>query len=104
MLLGVGAAALAFACGSSSGTSPSAFGDPCTVYAVGQACSGDYVCKCALTVTLPEGDCFCTQSCDVPDNCPNDAGSCLAADDPSQPTLEDGTYCFNFLPDGGPLP
>ncbi len=103
LLLGAGAAALAAACSSGSGNSPSTFGEACTVYASSAPCTADLLCRCALEVTLPDGDCFCTYSCDSPDTCPNDAGLCTPADDPSQPTTGSATFCFSFLPDGGPL-
>ena len=102
VLLGA-AAAFAIAC-SSSGNAPAAYGEACTVYATGQACTGTLLCRCALTTYAPgDNTCFCTQSCEGPDDCPNDAGACLQADDPSHPTTEAAYFCFNILPDGGPL-
>jgi hypothetical protein len=104
LLAGASAAALAAACSSSSGSPEASYGEACSVYTVGQACSGSLLCRCALTTYAPDvNPCFCTYSCDSPDTCPNDAGSCLSADDPSQPTVENGYFCFNILPDGGPL-
>jgi hypothetical protein len=99
-LLGTTAVAAAVAC-SSNGSAPGNFGDGCSVYAVEAPCTGSLLCECSLTT---ENGCFCTSSCDVPDDCPNDAGSCIAADNPSQPGEGGGYFCFNFLPDGGPLP
>ena len=105
LLLGAGAVTLAAACSSSSGNAPSTFGEACSVYAVGQACVDSLVCRCDLELNFDAGvnTCFCTQPCTVPDDCPNDAGSCSYADDPSALQPIDGLYCFNFLPDGGPL-
>lgn len=104
VLLGAGAAALAVACSNSGGTGALGFGEACTVYAEGNPCSGDLLCRCALTTYAPDvNTCFCTQSCEVPATCPNDAGSCLQANDPASPTTIDGLFCFNIQPDGGPL-
>ncbi len=103
VLLGAGAVALAAACSSSSGSSPSAFGEACTVYSVSAPCTTGLLCRCALEVALPDGDCFCTYSCDSADTCPNDAGLCTPANDPSQPTEAAGLVCFSVTVDGGPL-
>jgi hypothetical protein len=99
-LLGLGAAALPVAC-SSSGSNPGSYGDACTVYAVSAPCSGSLLCRCVLQ---GEEGCFCTQSCEGSSNCPNTEDSCLEADDPSQSEESPGLFCFQFLPDGGPLP
>ena len=97
-LLGVGAVGLAAAC-SSSGSAPAAYGEACTVYAASAPCSGSLVCKC---VYQGQEGCFCTQPCASVANCPNDAGSCLLANDPNG-DLTPGLYCFEFQPDGGPI-
>jgi len=99
-LLAVGVAVAAVACSSSNGGAPADFGEACTVYAVSAPCSGSLLCECSLTT---QNGCFCTYSCESPDTCPNDAGSCIAANNPAQPGGGEGTFCFDFLPDGGPL-
>jgi|GEM_PF-6169668 len=97
-LLAVGAVSLAAAC-SSSGNAPAAYGEACTVYATGNPCSGTLLCKC---VYQGQEGCFCTQSCNSVADCPHDAGSCLLANDPNG-DLTPASFCFEFLPDGGPL-
>jgi len=99
-----GGIALAVACSSSSSGGSSGFGEACNDFTATNPCSGTLLCRCALTTYAPDvNTCFCTQSCEVPATCPNDAGSCLQADDPASPTSVDGLFCFNIQPDGGPL-
>jgi len=96
-LLAIGTVGLSAAC-SSSGNAPAAYGEACTVDAVGAPCSGNLLCKCLY---FGQEGCFCTQSCNSVADCPHDAGSCLLANDLQNPTP--GSFCFEFLPDGGPL-
>jgi hypothetical protein len=101
-LLGLSAAVLAVAC--SSDSNPGNYGDACTIYSVGQACSGDLSCRCIDQASVSATGCFCTQSCTVSANCPGKYDQCLLADDPSQNDVLPGNFCFQFLPDGGSLP
>ena len=99
VLLSVGGALGVAAC--SSGDNPGNYGDACTVYAVGASCSGDLLCRCILE---NEDGCFCTQPCTVSANCPGKYDQCLLANDPSHTDVLPNNFCFQFLPDGGPLP
>ena len=98
-LLGVATVVLGLAC--SSGNNPGNYGDACTVYAVGPSCTGDLFCRCILQT---EQGCFCAQQCTSATNCPGKYDKCLLANDPSQPDVSPAGFCFQFLPDGGPLP
>jgi hypothetical protein len=95
-LLAVGAAAVAVAC--SSGDNPGNYGDACTVYSVGPACTGELLCRCQ---TQSSEGCFCTESCVSANTCPNKYDQCLLADDPSQSDVNPAPFCFAGLPDGG---
>ena len=97
--LGVAAVVVGLAC--SSGDNPGNYGDACTIYAVGPSCTGELLCKCILQ---SEQGCFCTQSCTSSKSCPGQYDQCLLANDPSQPDVTPSDFCFQFLPDGGPLP
>ena len=98
-LFGVCVAVLGIGC--SGGNNPCNYGDMCTVYSVGAPCTGSLLCRCILQ---GQEGCFCTQSCEVSKNCPGKFDKCLLANDPSQTEVNPSTYCFQFLPDGGPLP
>jgi hypothetical protein len=96
-LLGVSAAALV-AC--SSNSNPGNYGDACAVYAVGESCSNNLVCRCLYGVGNSPG-CFCTQSCVTAANCRNKSDTCRLANDPTQPDVAPADYCFEFMPDAG---
>lgn len=99
VLLGFSAVALGVAC--NSGNNPGNYGDTCSVYSVGAPCTGSLVCRC---IYQSEQGCFCTQGCVSSKNCPGKYDQCLLANDPSQTEVSPADYCFQFLPDGGPLP